>query len=80
MIEVKIKISEVDYSAAVDVLMPVMRDKPSASANPIISIVLRKPRACSPMPPRLRWMYFHKKPKTSLPQPVSIITARKSPS
>lgn len=42
MIEVKIKVSEVDYSAAVDVLMPVLQDKLSTSANPIISLVLGK--------------------------------------
>lgn len=42
MIEVKIKISEVDYSAAVDVLMPVLLDKLSTSANPIVSLVLGK--------------------------------------
>lgn len=42
MIEVKIKISEVDYSAAVDVLMPVLLDKLSSSTNPIVSLVLGK--------------------------------------
>jgi len=42
MIEVKIKISDVDYSAAVDVLMPVLRDKLSVTGNPIFSLVLGK--------------------------------------
>lgn len=42
MIEVKIKISEVDYSAAVDVLMPILQDKLSKSANPIVSLVMGK--------------------------------------
>lgn len=42
MIEVKIKISDVDYSAAVDVLMPVLLDKLSGTSNPIVSLVLGK--------------------------------------
>lgn len=42
MIEVKIKLSEVDYSAAVDVLMPVLLDKLSTSTSPIVSLVLGK--------------------------------------
>lgn len=47
MIEVKIKISEVDYVAAMDILMPVLMDKLSASANPIASIILGKARGLS---------------------------------
>lgn len=42
MIEVKIKISEVDYGAAVDVLMPVLLEKLSSSSNPIVKIMAGK--------------------------------------
>lgn len=42
MIEVKLKISEVDYGTAVDVLMPVLLDKLSSSGNPIVQILLEK--------------------------------------
>ncbi len=47
MIEVKIKISEVDYSAAVDVLMPVLLEKLSMSTNPIVSLILGKTKGLS---------------------------------
>ena len=47
MIDVKIKISEVDYAAAMDVLMPVLVDKLAASANPIAAIVLGKAKGLS---------------------------------
>lgn len=47
MIEVKIKISEVDYSAAMDVLMPVLLDKLAASGNPIASLVFGKAKGLS---------------------------------
>lgn len=40
MIEMKIKISKVDYGKAVDRLMPVLMEKVEASGNPIASAVL----------------------------------------
>ncbi|MDE6589398.1 MAG: hypothetical protein K2K53_03425 [Oscillospiraceae bacterium] len=47
MIEVKIKISEVDYGAAIDVLMPVLLDKLSSSSSPIVKILLGKLKGLS---------------------------------
>lgn len=47
MIEVKIKISEVDYGAAIDVLMPVLLNKLSSSSSPIIKILLGKLKGMS---------------------------------
>ena len=47
MIEVKMQIRDVDYAAAVDVLMPVLLDKLSTSANPIVSLVLGKTKDLS---------------------------------
>ena len=47
MIEVKIKISEVDYGAAIDVLMPVLLDKLSSSSSPIVKILLGKLKGMS---------------------------------
>lgn len=47
MIDVTIKISEVDYSGAVDVLMPVLLDKLSASSSPVMRILLEKLRGLS---------------------------------
>lgn len=40
MIEMKIKISKVDYGKAVDRLMPVLMEKVEVSGNPIASAVL----------------------------------------
>lgn len=45
--EVKIKVSEVNYGAAVDVLMPVLLEKLSASSNPIMKIMLGKLKGLS---------------------------------
>jgi len=42
MIEVKIKINEVDYGAAVDVLMPVLLDKLCSLCDPVTKILLGK--------------------------------------
>lgn len=42
MIEVTLKIRDVDYAAAVDTLMPVLLEKLSGSANPIASLLLGK--------------------------------------
>lgn len=42
MIEVKIKISEMDYGTAADALMPVLLDKLSGSGNPVMKILLGK--------------------------------------
>lgn len=47
MIEVKIKINEVDYGAAVDALMPVLLDKLSGSSNPIVKLLLGKLKSLS---------------------------------
>lgn len=47
MIEVKIKISEVDYGAAIDVLMPVLLDKLSDSSSPIVKILVGKLKGMS---------------------------------
>lgn len=47
MIEVKINISEVDYSAAADVLMPVLLDRLSASASPLASLALGRAKGVS---------------------------------
>lgn len=47
MMEIKIKISEVDYAAAVDALMPVLADKLSGCTNPIASLVLGKAKDLS---------------------------------
>lgn len=44
MIEVTLKIREVDYAAAVDVLTPLLLDKLSASSNPIASFLRGKAR------------------------------------
>lgn len=42
MIEVTLKIQDVDYAAAVDTLMPVLLERLSGSANPIASLLLGK--------------------------------------
>jgi len=47
MIEVTLKIRDVDYAAAVDTLMPVLLDKLSGSSNPIASLLLGKTRGLS---------------------------------
>lgn len=47
MIEVKIKIKEVDYGTAADVLLPILLDKLSVSANPITANLLGKIKGMS---------------------------------
>ena len=47
MIEVKIKVSDIDYGAAADVLLPVLLDKLSASANPFTAGLLTKLKGLS---------------------------------
>lgn len=47
MIEVKIKVSEIDYGAAADVLLPVLLDKLSASADPLTAGLLGKLKGLS---------------------------------
>lgn len=42
MIEVRLKICDLDYTAAIDSLMPMLIDKLSGSSNPIVSILFRK--------------------------------------
>ncbi len=44
MLEVTLKLREVDYAAAVDVLTPVLLDKLSGSSNPIASLLRGKAR------------------------------------
>lgn len=47
MIEVKIKVSDIDYGAAADVLLPVLLDKLSASADPLTASLLTKIKGLS---------------------------------
>lgn len=47
MIEVKIKISEVDYGSAADVLLPVLLEKLSCSADPLTAGLLAKLKGLS---------------------------------
>lgn len=42
MIEMKLKIRDVDYAAAIDTLMPVLLEKLSASSNPFPALLLQK--------------------------------------
>lgn len=42
MIEVKVNIQDVDYAAAVEVLMPVLLERLSLSSNPLASALLGK--------------------------------------
>lgn len=47
MMEITIKISDVDYAAAVDTLLPALADKLSGSSNPIASLALGKAKELS---------------------------------
>lgn len=47
MLEVTLKIQDVDYIAAVDTLMPVLLERLSGSSNPIASVLLRKAKGLS---------------------------------
>ncbi len=47
MIEVKIKISDIDYGAAADVLLPILLDKLSTSADPLTAGLLPKLKGLS---------------------------------
>jgi len=47
MIEIKIKIKEVDYGAAADALLPILLDKLSTSSSPIVKILLGKLKGMS---------------------------------
>jgi len=42
MMEIKIRITDVDYAAAVDELLPVLADKLSGCSNPIASLAFGK--------------------------------------
>lgn len=47
MMEVKIKVSDVDYAAAIDALLPVLADKLSSCSNPIAALAFGKAKSFS---------------------------------
>lgn len=47
MIEVKIKVTDIDYGSAADVLLPVLLDKLSDSADPLTAGLLAKLKGLS---------------------------------
>lgn len=47
MMEIKIKISDIDYAAAIDILAPALADKLSGCSNPVAAFALGRARDLS---------------------------------